>query len=82
MSEIKANVFKKKTLLTTFFFSACSVKFILQSSIASTALGPSILSHSRYDLREFSRGCPLATGAAAGTFHSSVLIRSPDWCLV
>lgn len=55
--------------------AACSVKFILQSSIASAALGQSILSHSRYDLREFSRGCPLATGAAA--FHSSVLIPCP-----
>lgn len=55
--------------------AACSVKFILQSSIASAALGQSILSHSRYELREFSRGCPLATGAAA--FHSSVLIPCP-----
>lgn len=69
--------------------AACSVKFILQSSIASAALGQSILSHSRYDLREFSRGCPLATGAAgaagaAGTFHSSVLIPCPLFvlCLV
>lgn len=66
--------------------AACSVKFILQSSIASAALGQSILSHSRYDLREFSRGCPLATGAAgaAGTFHSSVLIPWPLFvlCLV
>lgn len=33
--------------------AAFSIKFILQSSMGSAALGQSILSHSRYDLREF-----------------------------